>query len=83
MPVFYETLLKGKVARDDISTKMLDMVFSDPVADIGVAYDFGSFSSNLMLRTNQRLLEVASYTESQRKVVEKEISKFNEQMLGN
>ena len=80
MPAFYENLLKGKVARDEISSHMLDLIFADPVVDIGVVYDFAAFPSNLMLQTNQKKLEVASYTQSNKEKYENAIAEFNAYM---
>lgn len=82
-PAFYETTLKGKVARDDVSVRMLDMVFEAPILDIGIVFDIATFPSNVMYRTNQRKLEIASYTESQRKSIEKAIDNLNEHFKGN
>ena len=41
-PAFYDVLLSGKVARDQTSTDMLDMVFNGAVADIGAIYNWGN-----------------------------------------
>ena len=41
LPVYYETVLKNKYARDDISVRMIDMIRSNLTADIAVIYGSG------------------------------------------
>lgn len=41
LPVYYETVLKNKYARDDISARMIDMIRSNLTADIAVIYGGG------------------------------------------
>ncbi len=41
LPVYYETVLKNKYARDDVSVKMIDMIRENLTADIAVIYGSG------------------------------------------
>ena len=40
-PAYYEVALKSRAAKDDDSEKMLDLIFSNVVYDLGVMYNFG------------------------------------------
>ena len=55
-PQFYDVLLQGKVARDDESVKMLDMIVDSRVFDFGYVYDAWkgvSFYPEYLLRTEK------------------------------
>ena len=56
VPGFYDKLLKLKVARDEESEAMLDVIFANTVYDIGAIYNFANFSFKLvdMMYTNNR-----------------------------
>jgi len=64
-PAYYEINLKGKYARDDESSDMLDIILSNTAHDIGNVYDFGGFSSGAFWRYGRDLkIEWASKFES-------------------
>lgn len=48
VPEYYEETLERKVARDDESKEMLDIIFSSKVYDVGMFYNIGSMYSNLL-----------------------------------
>jgi len=47
-PVVYETTLQGKVARDDVSVQMLDMIFDNATFDFVTVFNFAG--TNVLLR---------------------------------
>ncbi|MCL2099209.1 MAG: hypothetical protein FWH24_02080 [Oscillospiraceae bacterium] len=49
-PAYYEINLRGKYARDNESSEMLDIILNNTAHDIGNVYDFGSFSSTTFWR---------------------------------
>ena len=65
IPAYYDVQLKGKFARDDESSDMLDIIFSSMVWDTGIVYDWFGFTRGIgVLRYN------ASSFESERGAVE-------------
>jgi len=52
-PAYYEVNLKGKYARDDESSDMLDIILSNTAHDIGYVYNFGDFGMTTVLRNGQ------------------------------
>jgi len=52
-PAYYEVNLKGKYARDDESSDMLDIILSNTAHDIGYVYNFGDFGMSIVLRNGQ------------------------------
>jgi len=47
VPAVYEVTLQGKVARDDKSSLMLDIIFENPSYDFITAFDFGQSGNEL------------------------------------
>jgi ABC-type glycerol-3-phosphate transport system substrate-binding protein len=50
-PAYYEVVLNNKIARDEESSKMLDIIFSNRAYDIGDVFDFGGLGSDLLNMT--------------------------------
>jgi hypothetical protein len=48
MPAYYDINLTSKIARDDESEEMLDIIISTGVVDIGAVYDFGGICGQFM-----------------------------------
>lgn len=48
-PAVYETTLQGKVARDDISVQMLDMIFESATFDFVTVFNFAGISTTLRI----------------------------------
>ena len=46
-PAVYEVTLQGKVARDDMSVLMLDIIYQNPTYDFITAFDIGSSGTEL------------------------------------
>ena len=77
-PAAYEITLQGKVARDDVSARMLDIIFGNSSFDFITVFDFGG--SSLLLRESAlgiRKNFASSYAKIQNKV-ENEINKIME-----
>lgn len=47
LPAFYDTLLQRKVARDDTSGEMLDLIFENRFYDTGLLFDFGGSANKI------------------------------------
>ncbi len=47
LPAVYDITLQGKVARDDKSEQMLDIIFENPAYDFITTFDFGGSGSKL------------------------------------
>jgi hypothetical protein len=50
-PAYYEVVLYNKIARDEESGKMLDIIFGNRAYDIGDVFNFGSLGSDLLNMT--------------------------------
>lgn len=48
MPAYYDINLTSKIARDNESEEMLDIIISTGIVDIGAVYDFGGICSTFM-----------------------------------
>jgi hypothetical protein len=83
IPVYLETSLRVKQARDNESADMLDYIFANPVIDPVMAYNFGSLMShfNDLLHTENRNL--ASMFESRIPAAESAIEAFLDSVANN
>ena len=50
-PAYYEVVLNNKIARDEESGKMLDIIFGNRAYDVGDVFDFGGLGSDLLNMT--------------------------------
>ncbi|MFA6948213.1 MAG: hypothetical protein WCQ72_04465 [Eubacteriales bacterium] len=58
IPAYYETLLNGKLARDDDSVEMLDLIYGNLVYDAGLNYfGFGTNMFNLFYAVKNLVIE--------------------------
>jgi len=48
LPAYYDLTLKTKMARDDESSAMLDILFGNRIIDVGAAYNFGGILDLVM-----------------------------------
>lgn len=84
IPVYYETVLKNKYARDDISVKMIDMIRDNLTTDIACVYGTGFGAIYVMPRdliksdSNSFASKFASMEKSATKASEKLIEQFTE-----
>nr|MBQ4318442.1 hypothetical protein [Clostridia bacterium] len=74
MPVFYDVLLGQKIARDEESIRMLDLIFGNTVYDLGI--NFGLY--RYLYETVNQGGDFVSYYESKRETAEKYVDDFME-----
>lgn len=46
-PAYYDQTLKGKLSRDEESSRMLDLIFASRVFDLGAMYNWGGISDKI------------------------------------
>ncbi len=64
MPVLYDTVLDAKLTRDDISSRMLDIVFDSRVYDFGMIWDIGGLRTTIVTSNHLTVAStIASLTE--------------------
>lgn len=78
-PAFYETILKGKTARDVESADMLDYIYGNISYDTGNLFNFGSFTGTL---ASMSPTTVASSMASNRSALDKAIEKLISEIIG-
>ncbi|MBR4896700.1 MAG: extracellular solute-binding protein, partial [Clostridia bacterium] len=76
LPEYYEINLKGKVARDQESSDMMDTIFSSRIYDLGQIYDPGDFANTLIYMTMSHDRDVASKWAKTSKIVNKTLEKM-------
>ena len=59
-PAYYEINLKGKYARDDDSSDMLDIILSNTAHDLGHVFNFADFASTIMMTGQNKKTDYAS-----------------------
>lgn len=82
-PAYYDIALNGKYLRDEESIEMLDIIISERVYDLGLAYGFGGIADivqSLVSKNNAGGLMSAmeSKTNAIQKAIDKTITAFNE-----
>jgi len=81
-PAYYDVVLHNKIARDEESSKMLDIIFKNRVYDIGDVYDFGGIGYDLIYMTmtfNRNMVSTYEKKESNAlKAIEKLVDKILE-----
>ena len=75
MPAYYDVTLKTKMARDEESSEMLDIIFANRVWDIGEICNFGSFGSDLIWMSMKNDTALASKFEKSEPKMQKDIDK--------
>lgn len=86
IPAYYDVVLGSKLARDDGSAEMLDIIFDGIIFDAGMCYMYNDSSSNmsqLMYMADKYLVKegqnnLASWIAKYKPGAEKEIEAFNE-----
>ena len=81
LPAFYEILLQRKVARDEESAEMLDLIFDNIFIDVGSVYNFAGMMSQMNDNGSKGKIEIASFIEKITPKAQKEIDKLVEAML--
>ena len=76
---YYDVTLNGKVARDDESSEMLDIIFNSAMTtDIGLAFNIGDITNTLKSMINSDTDNIASTLASTKESTIDEIGQFEE-----
>jgi hypothetical protein len=75
---YYDVTLQRKVARDNESSEMLDIIFGNMISDIGLAYELGGMRNVVSNIINSESANVASELASTKSSIEAAIAKFVE-----
>jgi ABC-type glycerol-3-phosphate transport system substrate-binding protein len=76
IPVFYENILKTKVARDGESESMIDYIFGNIHYDTGTLLNFDSFTQRICEMAETLDTNIASFVEKNKTKCEREIQKI-------
>ena len=74
-PAYYDVLLSGKVARDDESLEMLDIIFGNRTYDIGAIGTYGALNEVIYLVMNYDM-NVASWVDKRIDKAQRDIDKL-------
>ncbi|MCL2815252.1 MAG: hypothetical protein FWD23_11690 [Oscillospiraceae bacterium] len=77
-PAYYDVMLNTKIARDEESGKMLDIIFGNRTYDIGDVFDFNSLGSDLIFMTMTYNRNIASMYEKKEEKALSDIQKLIE-----
>ncbi|MCL2518272.1 MAG: hypothetical protein FWF15_06880 [Oscillospiraceae bacterium] len=80
IPVFYETVLKGKVARDNTSEEMIDYIFGNISYDTGTILNFGNMAVYIQLMSLTLDTNIASFAAKNRPAYETAIQKIMDEI---
>ena len=75
-PAYYDIMLNTKIARDEESSKMLDIIFKNRTYDIGDVFDFNSLGSDLIFMTMTYNRNIASMYEKKEEKALSDIQKL-------
>jgi len=75
IPAYYDIQLKTKIARDEESSEMLDMIFAGRKYDLGMIYNWGGVSSKFSDAMQRNSPNIVSALESIQDRVKSEIQK--------
>ena len=82
VPAFYDSLLQGKVARDEDSCDMLDLIFGNPILDVGIICEFGGYpaliNSKVASFNSNIVSDFAAKEKSAVKLIEKMVTSLKE-----
>ena len=79
---YYNVNLQGKVARDDDSAEMLDMIFSSMTTDIGLAFQLGTVRNTLASIINSDSDSTASTLAANKDSIVQALEKFETEAKG-
>ena len=81
MPAFYDVTVTNKVARDESSVEMLDIILKNRVYDLATVYDWGSMSGIFSDIYNKAQNTFVSAYEKKEASIQKAIDKTLEELL--
>ena len=76
-PAYYEQTLKGKTARDEESSAMLDLLFATRTYDYGWYFETGTYNEALMNQLRNYNADVTSMYKKMEKSANKSLDKVN------
>jgi hypothetical protein len=75
-PAYYDVVLQRKFTRDEESSAMLDIIFSNRVYDIGTVYAFGDVAAGIRDLVAQQNRNIMSYYERRENAMQTAINKL-------
>ena len=81
LKAYYDVSLENKIARDEETGRMLDLIFDNLVYDVSIVYDLASVNSSLYTMASENSTDVASYAKKNQKMMKKQIEKIMEEIL--
>ena len=75
MPAYYDVTLKTKMARDEDSSEMLDIIFKNRVWDMGEISNYGEFGGQLIQMSMKNNSDIVSLFDKRLPAMEKAITK--------
>ncbi|MCL1792964.1 MAG: hypothetical protein FWG34_03755 [Oscillospiraceae bacterium] len=81
-PAYYDVMLNAKLARDEESNRMLDIIFGNRTYDIGDVFDFNSLGSDLIFMTMTYDRNIASMYEKKEAKAISDIEELVENIKG-
>ena len=81
MPAFYDVTVTNKVARDESSVEMLDIILKNRIYDLGTVYDWASISGIFSDIYNKAQNNFVSAYEKKEAAIQKAIDKTLEELL--
>jgi hypothetical protein len=77
-PAYYDVMLNTKIARDEESSKMLDIIFGSRAYDIGDVFDFGGLGNDVIFMTMTLDRNIVSVYEKKEAIALDDIAKLIE-----
>lgn len=75
---YYDVTLQRKVARDNDSSEMLDIIFNSVTTDIALALDLGNIRTKLISMINSASNTISSDIASSKESIQTELDKVYE-----
>ncbi|NLE12276.1 MAG: hypothetical protein GX628_01220 [Clostridiales bacterium] len=76
LPALYDVLLQGKLARDNTSAEMLDLIFDNRVYDMGYIFDFGGLRTKMRVQYHNLQEDFASLFAANKESVQANIDEI-------
>jgi len=83
IPVFYETILQGKVVRDDESADMIDFIFGNLHYDTGSLLNVGNMAISIDEMSVTLNMNIASFVEKNKPGFERALKKIMDEIEKN
>lgn len=77
-PMYYEILLKQKVALDEDARAMVDLIFDSRVLDIGVVFNWSDVAYRFCYMTMTQDIGVTNLVDAYKRLVNKEIERLSD-----